>query len=792
MRACRLVRSFSIIIVIASFAILRIALPTTRSHAAARPNAANVSVAAGVSLAAGRASIATQLTPAAPAVSFAKPASYNAGGIDPSQLAIGDVNGDGIPDLVVASDCISSEGCSSGTPGAVSVLIGNGDGIFQPAVNYSVNGYGATSVAIGDVNGDGHPDLLVGVFNVCDGYFGSCNAGVNVLLNNGDGTFQPAVTYTSNGYDAFSMAVADVNGDGKLDVVIGNLCSDSRNQCSAASADVLLGNGDGTFQSAVSYNTGMYVASVAIADVNGDGHPDIVVTGSCVGCSSNGDVAVLLNNGDGTFQSPVDYSSGGTSPSSVAIGDVNGDGKPDIVVTNWCLTGNKSCLTGVDVRLNNGDGTFQSPVGYRTGDWRNNSVAIADVNGDGIPDLVIGDWTRCLNCKTTESDIVVLVGNGDGTFQSPVHFNPGGQNVTWVAVADLNGDGRPDLAAVDGNSIAVLLNSFQAKTATVLTSTPNPSTVNQSVTLTATISSTRAIPDGQLVTFFFGKKQLGTSKTAAGVASITASFPKVRSYLIKAAYSGGGYLAASSGTTTQVVSQSTPAVAGNSPSISTNNAGKPNPHPLNVNAPCGSSIILSTSGSPSFLTDDVSFTAQVNQNGYCKGVYISHCEGFVAFYDGTTVIGTSEVNNCAAEVDTQSLTAGSHSIKAIFEPDDGWHNSSAHLSQVVQKWPTATTVTSSVNPSTYDQEVTFTAVVTSTQGGPTTPSGKIRFQNGTEGIGVATLDDNGMATFTTKRLPVGTDSITAVYRGDSMNAGDTSSPLSQTVSPASAPARVSP
>ena len=173
MRACRLVRSFSIIIVIASFAILRIALPTTRSHAAARPNAANVSVAAGVSLAAGRASIAAQLTPAAPAVSFAKPASYNAGGIDPSQLAIGDVNGDGIPDLVVASDCISSEGCSSGTPGAVSVLIGNGDGIFQPAVNYSVNGYGATSVAIGDVNGDGHPDLLVGVFNVCDGYFGS-------------------------------------------------------------------------------------------------------------------------------------------------------------------------------------------------------------------------------------------------------------------------------------------------------------------------------------------------------------------------------------------------------------------------------------------------------------------------------------------------------------------------------------------------------------------------------------------------------------------------------------------
>ncbi|MGA9529992.1 MAG: FG-GAP-like repeat-containing protein [Terriglobales bacterium] len=755
MRSCRLVCSFLILISVVSCAILVIALPASQSLPATQK----------------------------PELSFGKPQSFSAGGIDPATLAIGDLNGDGIPDLVVASDCISSEDCSSGSPGAVSVLIGNGDGTFQTPVNYAVTGYGATSVAIGDLNGDGHPDLLVGVFNVCDGYFGSCNAGVNVLLNNGNGTFQAAVPYTSNGYDDFSMAVADVNGDGKLDVVIGNLCSDSRNQCYPATADVLLGNGDGTFQSAVSYNTNLRIASMAVADVNGDGYPDIVATGACTGCTTNGGIAVLLNNGDGTFEAAVMYSSGGSDASSVTIGDVNGDGKPDVVVTNWCLTG-KSCLTGVDIFVNNGDGTFQSPVAYRTGGVRNNSAVIADVNGDGIPDLVIGDWTRCSNCKTTESDIVVMVGNGDGTFQPAVHFAPGGDSVTWVAVGDLNGDGRPDLATINGNSLTVMLNSLLIKTTTVLTSSPNPATENQSVTFTATVSSSRAIPDGQTVTFSMGSTQLGTGKTLSGVATLNTSFSKVRSYGIKASYSGGGYFAASSATTKQVVSQSTSSTIVGSPSAHqpANVAGIPGLHPLNVNRTCGTSITLFSSGSPSFLTNDVIFNAQVNENEYCKGTYIRNCQGSVDFYDGSTLIGSPVVNsNCTVEVDTQNLTAGSHYIKAIYEPGSGWHSNSAHLSQVVQKWPTSTAITSSLNPSTYHQDVTFTATVTSTQQGPLPLTGRVRFFNGTKVLGAATLDDNGVATFTTKILPVGMNSITAIYRGDSINARDTSPPLSQTV-----------
>jgi hypothetical protein len=550
MKAIRLIYPFVIFSSVASFAILLIALPAAQT-APADTKAANASL-----VATERPQHLASAVPAAqkPEVRFAEGVASSTGGVGAGAFAIGDLNGDGIPDLAVALYCLGGDACGSGTSGGVSVMLGNGDGTFQSPVVYAVSGYGATSVSIGDLNGDGYPDLVVGDWLVCYGYFGTCNGGVSVLLNNGDGTFQPDVTYTSNGFNVSSIAIADVNGDGILDVVIGNGCSDSRNQCYLSSVDVLVGNGDGTFQPAVSYSTGLYIASIAIGDVNGDGYPDVVATGEGAPYSQ---VAVLLNNGEGTFQTPVTYDSGGTSPSSIAIGDINADGKPDLVASNWCLTG-EPCHSGIDVLLGNGDGTFQAPVGYRTGGWRDNSVAIGDLNGDGIPDLAVGDWLRCDTCSKSKSDITVLVGNGDGTFQSPVHFSPGAQsNSTWVAIGDVNGDGRPDLVTTYGNSIAVMLNSFVVKTTTVLTSAPNPSTVNQPVTFTATVSSPRPIPDGQVVTFSQGKTQLGTGTIVGGVATLTTSFPKVKSYVIKASYPESGYLGSSDGTVKQVISQST-------------------------------------------------------------------------------------------------------------------------------------------------------------------------------------------------------------------------------------------
>ncbi len=153
--------------------------------------------------------------------------------------------------------------------------------------------------------------------------------------------FLPAVTYDSGGFGASMVAVADVNGDGKPDLVVANCGS-----CSIfndGSVGVLLGNGDGTFQPAVTYSSGGIIPLfVAIADVNGDGKPDLVVANRCGnnGCLNQAPVGVLLGNGDGTFQAAATYFSGGEFASSVAVADLNGDGKPDVLVANDCADSN--------------------------------------------------------------------------------------------------------------------------------------------------------------------------------------------------------------------------------------------------------------------------------------------------------------------------------------------------------------------------------------------------------------------------------------------------------------------
>ena len=148
------------------------------------------------------------------------------------------------------------------------------------------------------------------------------------------------MTYSSGEYEAVFVVVADLNGDGKPDLVVANHC---QVLCGFGGAvNVLLGNGDGTFQAAVTYDSGGYYAqSVAVADVNGDGKPDLVVANECTTvnsydtCVGNGNVSVLLGNGDGTFQAAVTYNSGADQAMSVALADVNGNGTLDIIAANY-------------------------------------------------------------------------------------------------------------------------------------------------------------------------------------------------------------------------------------------------------------------------------------------------------------------------------------------------------------------------------------------------------------------------------------------------------------------------
>jgi len=311
---------------------------------------------------------------------------------------------------------------------------------FAPVVIYGSGDYDAESAVVADVNRDGKPDIVV--VNACGDSNCATDGTVGVLLGNGDGTFQTAVTYNTAGFFAYSVAVADVNGDGKPDIIVANYCG-TTDDCELyaernGTVSVLLGNGDGTFQTAVVYDPGgFFPISVAVADVNGDGKPDLIVANecgdsTCLMSAPNGTVSVLLGNGDGTFQTAVVYDSGGLSTRSVAVTDVNGDGKPDIVAASGYDDSGDQGAAGV--LLGNGDGTFQTVVVYGSGGDETNSITIGDVNGDGKPDLLVAN----------EGAVDVLLGNGDGTFQTAVSYGLSGFGNS-VAVADANGDGKPDI-----------------------------------------------------------------------------------------------------------------------------------------------------------------------------------------------------------------------------------------------------------------------------------------------------------------------------------------------------------
>jgi hypothetical protein len=349
------------------------------------------------------------------AVSFSGPHTYRAGGA--GSVAVGDLNGDRRLDVAVTS------GRSK-----VSVLLNHGHGRFPTKRAYQV-GRTPVSVAIGDVNGDRKPDLAVANLGAWT---------VSVLLNRGGGRYGPKQDYAT-GQEPLEVVIRDLNGDGKPDLATANF-GDENSDDPKPTISVLLGSGDGRFDTRVDYPAPERPWGIAAGDLNGDGRADVAV-------AEGGEVSVFLNVGGG-FEAPRTYRGYGYE---VAIADMNRDGKQDLV------TG------GISVLLNRGDGSF----GRRTYDMGGyvQGLAVGDLNRDGRPDVVVAEAAGPddEDCDTGTGILVyVLANKGHGKLGRPVDFSTDYNCFPIPALGDVSGDGLRDIVTANtySGTVSILVNAF--------------------------------------------------------------------------------------------------------------------------------------------------------------------------------------------------------------------------------------------------------------------------------------------------------------------------------------------
>jgi hypothetical protein len=366
-------------------------------------------------LAAGESATAALKLAAPPTVPYPNESDYSANA--PVAVVYGELTGDGYPDMVVAD---ASD---------IYVRLNNDDGTFGSPMAVASGLADVRDVQVGDVNGDGRLDIVFSEF-----HGGQVGESVGVLLGNGDGTFSAPV-YSSLGDGSAGIALADFNGDGRLDVA---LCASLSNQVLIAT-----GNGDGRFALAQSYGTGAYPWRVGAGDLNNDTHTDLVVANRDGGLNDTGNLTVLLNNGDGTFGAPTSILTAPDNTYGVVLGDFNHDGNLDIASTNF----NSGT---VSVELGKGDGTFGAadtfPAGRKT-----YAIAAGDINSDGKLSLAV--------TSIEDGDVAIFRGNGDGTFGSPKTISTLALPMT-VAFIDLAGEGQLDLSVAGGPHIAVYVNAL--------------------------------------------------------------------------------------------------------------------------------------------------------------------------------------------------------------------------------------------------------------------------------------------------------------------------------------------
>ncbi|MHB1959876.1 MAG: FG-GAP-like repeat-containing protein [Acidobacteriaceae bacterium] len=633
-------------------------------------------------------------------------------------MATEDFDGDGNLDLILGSGDNGVYSSGTYTKGVFQFLMGRGDGTFAGAPTYQNVAYGglnsiAPTFAVGDFNGDGKPDILTDVMSnnniqgmallAGDGQgnfaqgptikgdyplalvsadmngdshldavfigYSSGNYTLDVALGNGDGTFQAATNVLLPSGKFNDFVVGDFNGDGKPDVMV-TMTSFSTN---ADAIYLFLGNGDGTLQSPVSIDTPPQAYGIAAGDFNGDGKLDFAVTNTSNGsANTTGAVLVYLNKGSGTFAKPVSYAAN-MFPGPIAVADVNLDGKPDLVVAssdNAAVTSSNPFGPHgtLNVLLGKGDGTFQTALSSPLNDPSYSNIAVADMNQDGIPDVVVGDDGRPFFYTQ------ILYGKGDGTFPTGNSLQMG-LNSQSVTAVDVNGDKRPDLLLTTGTSYAsldVFTNQYSGKTISTLPATttalsvsPNPAVAGQTVTFTAQVSASSGttVPTGT-VNFMNGSTQLGTGTLdSSGAATYTTSSLSTGSYPITAVYSGDTNYSGSTSSAVTLVVNAQPVAAATTTTLATSAA--------TVNA-----------------GQNVTFTATVAGPSGNTAVPT----GTVTFLDGTSTLGTGTLNGSGvATYSTSTLSVGTHPITAQYSGDTNFAPSvSSAITETVNAAPTFT------------------------------------------------------------------------------------------------------
>jgi uncharacterized protein (TIGR03437 family) len=354
---------------------------------------------------------------------FQTPSVYSAGN-QPASVGVGPLQ-DGNT-LVVTADSITGNTC-------VTVVSSQGV-VGAPPVNFL--GGSLTGVATGDLNGDGKPDAVA---------VGGANE-VSVSLLNGT-AFKAPAGYSLGGVSPQAAAIADMNGDGKADVVTAN---------GAGSVSVLLGNGDGTLRPAVTTISNVNPSALVLADLNGDGKLDAALAAYSISTTvTDGGVAILLGNGDGTLQAPVNLTLSGLHAEAIASADLNGDGVPDLAVVAIGTAGQPATLA---VFLGLGSGKFRAPqmLPLKTLGGTQSGIAIGDVNGDGKPDIVAYSYYG--------PQLDVLLGNGTGSFQEAANPpNTPEASAAALALADVNRDGKLDIVTTSSFLLGNGDGTFQAE-----------------------------------------------------------------------------------------------------------------------------------------------------------------------------------------------------------------------------------------------------------------------------------------------------------------------------------------